>query len=249
MITRPSPVLRPLLPRPHASRIEVRVVSAPIAAVYDAALETDFLDAVSNHIVVRALFGTRAVWERVASMVRRRTYSPPAPPAEMRLLDLDHRGAWVALGESAPREIAFGAIGRFWAGETRWLDIDAVDFAAFSAPGYAKIGCSLELASLDGGRTQLAYSALTLATDEPSQRAFMRYWRLVSPFVGMVMRATLAEIARNAERAGARRAAQSAAAGNRTPISPFSPGARVHRMLDEGSPVTDAGTSPSLRRS
>jgi hypothetical protein len=216
MITRPLPILRTLLPHAHASRVESRVVGAPITAVYDAALETDFLDAVSNHIVVRALFATRALWERAVSALRRRPYAPPPPPADMRLLDLPHRGTWVTLGESAPREIAFGAIGKFWAGETRWLEIDAAEFGTFGQPGYARIGCNLELTSLDGGRTRLAYAALTAATDERSRAAFLRYWRLVSPFVGMVMRATLSEIARNAERATARRAGTSPRVGGAT---------------------------------
>jgi len=243
MITRPSPILRTLLPHAHASRVESRVVGAPITAVYDAALETDFLDAVSNHIVVRALFATRALWERVVSAIRRRPYAPPPPPAEMRLLDLPNRGEWVTLGESAPREIAFGAIGKFWAGETRWLEIDAGDFAAFSEPGYARIGCNLELTSLDGDRTRLSYSALTVATDERSRRAFRRYWRLVSPFVGMVTRATLAEIARNAERRPV--AARGRGRGQNRKPNPMYIGAADSFEWPASSAITKFGPRPS----
>lgn len=43
----------------------------------------------------------------------------------MRLADMPTHGDWVLLGEDPPHEIAFGAIGRFWAGETVWAQIDA----------------------------------------------------------------------------------------------------------------------------
>jgi hypothetical protein len=48
----------------------------------------------------------------------------------------------------------------------------------------------------------LSYEARTQATDETASRAFLRYWTLVSPRVGAVMRSLLALIAREARRSG-----------------------------------------------
>ena len=86
-------------------------------------------------------------------------------------------------------------IGRFWAGETAWKEIDASAFASFESPGYARIACNLSLRPYGDRRTLLSYDARTQATDEAAGRSFLRYWRLVAPGVGIVMRSTLALIA------------------------------------------------------
>jgi hypothetical protein len=52
-------------------------------------------------------------------------------------------------------------------------------------------------------RTLLSYEARTHATDEAARRGFLRYWRVVSPGVGIVLRGTLVYIAGLAEGAGA----------------------------------------------
>ena len=41
-------------------------------------------------------------------------------------------------------------------------------------------------------RTLLTYEARTQATDDAARNAFLRYWRVVTPGVGIVMRAALA---------------------------------------------------------
>jgi hypothetical protein len=153
-----------LLPVWDATRVERRVIEAPQTDVYDAVLDADFLDAVRRNPAVRTLFAVR---------------------------DIALRGEWVSLGKDWPNEVAFGAIGRFWGGETTWLATDAGSFGGFDRPGFAKIGCSIHLRALAGGRTLVSYEARTKAPDAQSRRAFMRYWRVVAPFVGVVMRAFL----------------------------------------------------------
>jgi hypothetical protein len=64
----------------------------------------------------------------------------------MRLADMPTHGEWVLLGEDPPREIAFGVVGRFLAGETVWAQIDAADFEAFTDPGFGKIACKFSCA-------------------------------------------------------------------------------------------------------
>ncbi len=124
--------------------------------------------------------------------------SPPEPD-HLRLDELVARGDWVLLGEDEPNEIAFGVVGRFWGGETKWQQIVADDFAAFDSPGFAKIGCNLSLRAYGEGKTLLSYEARTLGTDETSRRSFMRYWHVVSPFVGYIMRSMLRVIERETQ--------------------------------------------------
>lgn len=191
-------ILDEAVPTWDATRVEHRVVGAPRAATFAAARRLDFLDVPREIPAVRSLFAVRATGERVVAAVRRRPSAPvsgpgAAPdeePASMRLSDLGGHGEWVGLGEVPDAEIAFGAVGRFWAGETAWRTIDAQDFAAFAEPGYARIGCNLSFRDY-GPRTLVSYEARTVATDETARSAFRRYWRLVDPFVGVVMRGTL----------------------------------------------------------
>jgi hypothetical protein len=187
------------MPDWDVTRIERRVIDATPEKVFDAALNTDFVDAVRHSRGVQVLFAMRAVAERVATAVRRR---PPvrAAAATLRVGALPLRGEWVTLGQDWPNEIAFGAIGRFWAGETKWLISDASVFGSFEQPGFAKIACHFAFRRLGDGRTLVTYEARTKATDATSRRAFLRYWHLVSPFVGVVMRSMLATIDRNVVR-------------------------------------------------
>jgi hypothetical protein len=181
-------ILDKVTPRWDARRVESRILDAPAGTVYQAAIHADFLDAVRENRTVRALFALRQF------LLRAKAVAPA--PGSLRLVDIPERGEWVKLGEDAPGEFAFGAIGRFWAGETVWRTVNAPDFAGFAEPGYAKIGCRMLVEPCGDGKTRLTYEARTVATDDSARRGFLRYWRFVSPFVGYIMRSTLAVIAR-----------------------------------------------------
>lgn len=194
----PVTLLDRIMPAWDAARAEHRVIDAPALQVYEAALDADFLDAVRQHRAVRLLFSIRSGVERLIAAVQRRPWVEAPPPQALRLADLPARGEWIRLGQDPPREIVFGAIGRFWAGETRWLTIDRTAFAAFNNEGFAKIACHVLAQALPDGRTRLTYEVRTWATDPASARAFRRYWRVTSPFIGVVMRAFLTLVAREA---------------------------------------------------
>lgn len=188
-----------LMPDFDAVRIEHLVVAGELADVYAAAREADLLDAWRGSRTVRVLFSARALGERLVAFARRRAPVAPAQLDSLRLADLPAQGDWVLLGEAPPEEISFGVIGRFWAGETVWERIDAADFASFDRPGRARIGCSILLHPAGAGRTLVSYECRTQGTDRPSTEGFLRYWRLLSPFIGFVMRAQLRTIARACE--------------------------------------------------
>jgi hypothetical protein len=186
-----------LMPDLDATLIEHRVVPGRPNEVYEAVLGADFLEAVRTNPAVKALFAVRGAAERVAMRVRGRQHHEPPEPERMRLADLSAEGEWVRLDEDPPREIDFGVVGRFWGGETVWERIRAAEFASFDAPGFARIGCSISLRPYGEEATLVTYEARTRATDEASRRAFLRYWRVVSPFVGVVMRSLLRVIERD----------------------------------------------------
>ena len=67
-------------------------------------------------------------------------------------------------------------------------------------PGFGKIACNFSLRPYGDDRTLVTYECRTLATDEAARRGFMRYWRPLAPFIGVVMRSQLRVI--EAETAG-----------------------------------------------
>jgi hypothetical protein len=162
--------------------------------------EADFLAAWRGSPVVRFLFGARSLGEKGVALVTRRPFSSPPPPDTLRLSDMCTHGDWVLLGEDPPNEIAFGVIGRFWAGETIWEQIDADDFATFDRPGLARIACNFSLRRYGAGRTLVSYECRTKGTDSEATAGFLRYWRPLSPFIGIVLRAQLRVVAAEAVR-------------------------------------------------
>jgi hypothetical protein len=183
-----------LLPVFDATRIEHRVIDGGPDEVYEATRQADFIRAWKGSPAVRVLFALRSAFERTASLLLRRPPTPPAEVASMRLADMPPHGEWVVLGEARPHEIAFGVIGRFWSGETIWEQIDAAGFVGFERPGTAKIACNFSLRPYGAGRTLVSYETRTRAGDETARRGFMRYWRPLSPFIGIVMRSQLGVI-------------------------------------------------------
>ena len=185
-------LLDAIMPVWDATRIEHRVIPGSCVAAYDTALGIDLLDVPRRNAAVRVLFAARAGGERVVQAVRGTKPEPDdAPPATLRLGDLDDDGEWLRLGARPGEEFVFGALGRFWAGRTTWERTSADQFVDFSAPGYAKIAANLSFREYGTAQTLVSYEARTSATDDASRAQFARYWRVVDPFVGVVMRGTL----------------------------------------------------------
>ena len=186
------------MPQFDATRIEHRVIEGSPERLYRAVRESDFMEIWRSNRIARALGSARTVAERLASGLRGREFQEYDEPTSLRLADLPAHGDWVLLGEDAPNEIAFGVIGRFWAGETAWRQIDASEFRDFAEPGYARIACGFSFRPYGEARTLVTYESRTQAVDPQARRGFLRYWRLVSPGAGLIMRAQLAEVAKNA---------------------------------------------------
>jgi hypothetical protein len=195
-------LIEQLLPDYDAVRIEHRVVPGDLEATYAAVMRADFMRAWRDSASVRALFAARALGEKAVAAASRRALVEPPVPESLRVEDMPQRGEWVVLGEDPPREVAFGAIGRFWSGETAWEQIDATEFAAFAAPGFAKLACNFSVRAYGATQTLVSYECRTLATDDVARAGFLRYWRPLSPFIGVVLRAQLGVVADEAARAG-----------------------------------------------
>lgn len=182
-------ILDLVMPDYDVALTEHVTVSADPTTTLRAARELDLL-------TVRSPILDVAMWIR-GFPARLTGRAAPVPP---RLVITDGGlPGWLVLGESA-HEIAFGAVGRFWTPIITWRDVTRDDFGRFDAPGWGKIAANFTVIP-HGTGTLLSYECRTATTDPVSRRRFHRYWWLVRPFVGHIMRATLATIEDNCYRA------------------------------------------------
>ncbi|MEU4268920.1 hypothetical protein [Streptomyces sp. NPDC026092] len=189
------------LPEFRFSRLECAVIAAAPDVVYGAARDLDMLS------IHSPLFDA-VMWARgVPDRVRRR---PVVTPPSMRVSDLFETAVggdqgdldaqpWVALGERAGREIAFGAVGKVWKPTIEWRRVESSDYAGFDEPGWAKMAAAFVVHPYGARRSLLTYEARTACTDPASTTQFGRYWTLVSPGVGIVLRGALRAIEAAAE--------------------------------------------------
>lgn len=173
---------------------EHTVVAADPETVFRAARSLDFL-------TVRTPLATASMWLRALPQhIPGRRHRRAAVPQRLALDTGMSLPGWLVLGERNGREIAFGAVGRFWRPTIEWLDVPAAEFPAFDEPGWGKIAANFSVRPY-GEQTLLTYECRTTTTDPASRRRFLRYWWLIRPFVGHIMRATLAKIAADVQSA------------------------------------------------
>jgi len=162
------------------------------------------LDLMQVHTpLLDAAFRVRELPARLSTAFGRDRPLPPTPPTmKVRGAAVGVLDGWLPLGEVVGQEVAFGAVGRFWQPEIEWYDVTGMDpaqFAAFRTAGWGRIAASFSLRPYGTSRTLASYEARTATPDRDSHRRFRRYWRVVKPFVGHVMRATLQELREQAQ--------------------------------------------------
>lgn len=167
------------------------VIDQPCHVVFAAAGTLDFMR-VRTPLLVAAMF-VRGLPARI------RGHAPPKPP-ELRLInetnDVGLPG-WLLLDVTGD-EIAFGAVGKFWKASIEWRDVTVEEFTAFDEPGWGKIGCHFFARSDGPAKSLLTYECRVATTDDRAKRQMARYWWLIRPFVGHIMRATLRTVSRDA---------------------------------------------------
>lgn len=189
---RSDSVLEGALPTYDMVLTEHRVVGAEVDTLFATARDFDFLTVRSP--LVTAMMTARALPNRLRG-------KPLEAPTHLRLAS--EPGAlpgWLLLGQVPGRELAFGAVGRFWTADIEWRPTEPADFPAFDEPGWGKIACHLLVRPDGPGRSLLTYECRTATTDLVSRESMARYWWVIRPLVGYVLRASLRTIARDAER-------------------------------------------------
>ena len=174
------------LPRYDVTYVCETSVDSPPDEAYTAIRETNLSDP-----VVDALFAVRGL-----------RGGKPSPPTQQKVTfgNVAHVWpGWVALAEEPGAELVVGSVGRFWRKDYGGRPVTAEQFGPFNEPGYAKLALSLAVRPAGPG-TILRYEARTATTDAAARRTFRRYWRIIAPGVGLVMRRALRRIKTESER-------------------------------------------------
>ncbi|NUO81106.1 hypothetical protein HUU05_13595 [candidate division KSB1 bacterium] len=177
------------LPRYDAFEKHSIAITALPEKVYAAARKLDL----SGSLLIRGLFFLRTFPALFSS--QRETQSRLG----LNLAGL-LRSGFVLLEEKPGEEIVLGLVGKFWTATGCIENISASQFRDFTVAGFAKAAWNFSLHAQSNGATQLTTETRVLCTDEASRKRFLRYWRFVRPFSGLVRIAALRAIKRAVER-------------------------------------------------
>jgi len=114
---------------------------------------------------------------------------------------LQRRSALRLLAQTEGTEIVRGMVTQAWRPTPRIRNLADLQegFAAFSEPGWIKVGLDIRVAAERGG-TRLTTETRCKATDATAGAVFRMYWMLIRAGSGLIRRESLAAIARRAER-------------------------------------------------
>jgi hypothetical protein len=133
---------------------------------------------------------------RARPLLFRRGRPPLQPKAT---LDGFLRAGFVRLDESPGEELVLGLAGRFWRPAAEIVRLTPDEFRTFRRPGNALAVWNFRLEDEDGG-VRLTTETRVRCVDEAARRSFLRYWRVVGPFSGLIRVRMLRSIRRTAER-------------------------------------------------
>ena len=206
-----------VMPHYDATKVVTLVAEVPAPRAYQALRSLDLFE-------VHSPLMDAAMWVRGLPMEisrRRRGEGPLELPPTAIVGDLFDVGSseaegpldgWMAFGEEADQrsadraglaeeaghELCFGAVGDFFHADFSWKSMSPDEFPDFAEPGYGKVAADLTVRPFGTGRCLMAYEARVEITDPESRRTFRRYWLITSPFIGVVLKATLRTAAHKA---------------------------------------------------
>jgi hypothetical protein len=165
------------------------IVRADPSTTFHAARTLDLL-------TVRTPLLAASIWLRALPA---RWVGRAAPPLPQLVVATGGLPGWVVLGERPGREIAFGAVGKFWRPVIEWCDVPPSEFSSFARRGWGKIAANFSVTPYGDRSTLLTYECRTVTTDPEARNRFLWYWRFIRPFVGHIMQVTVEKIKSDAE--------------------------------------------------
>jgi hypothetical protein len=170
------------------------VIRATPARVWTALRTADF----GRSLLMAALLGLRAL-PSLLTAPRRTLRGLQERRAGHLTLDSFFARGFVVLEERPDREMVIGLEGRFWTAAGDLRATDAQGFREALAPGLARAAWDFRAEPLPDGRVRLTTETRVLCADAATRRRFRAYWLLVRPGSGLIRRAMLRAIRREAE--------------------------------------------------
>ena len=196
----PMPAGQELLIDRELPRFEARTFSA---VVVDAGTEQTYqaVRALDPEQVARAVPVMQLMsWLRDLPARLKRRSGAAIPPAAEALTGEQYRQAFLLVGEQPGVAFVIGMIGKFMSPtQMEFRRFSPPQFAAFGEPGYGKVATSFLVLPYGTGRSLLCTETRTATTDPVSARQFRRYWMVIAPFAGYIMRHWLTLAKQHAE--------------------------------------------------
>lgn len=181
------------------------VVRAAPEAVYAALREADLAGGplatalMSARLLPAALIALLRSPRQALVELRERRERRAERRGGFRLADFERAGFHV-VAERAPEEIVIGLLGKFWTPRgALCASVSVDDFRAGPPSGYALAGWAFTVARRPGGLTELATETRVWCAAD-ARAKFRAYWLVVRPGSGLIRRAMLRAVRREAER-------------------------------------------------
>ena len=183
------------LPRFQARTFSALVVDASTERTYQAIRALD-PDQVGQTVpFMQLMVRLRDLPARLGRAPRR-----AVQPVSETLTSEQYRQAFLLIDEEPGTEFVIGMIGKFMSPtQMEFHRFDPPQFAGFGEPGYGKVATSFLVLPYGSGRSVLCTETRTATTDPASARRFRRYWAVIGPFAGYIMRHWLTLAKQHAE--------------------------------------------------
>lgn len=185
------------LPHFQARSFNAVVVDAPPEAAYRAVRDLDPRQ-VAQAVPAMQLMG----WFRTLPVRISARYRQDSEPAPETLPADQAEEAFVPVAETPGTEFVVAMIGKFSSPtELEFRRFDPAEFAGFTETGFGKVAVSFLVLPYGTSRALLCTETRTATTDPNTARRFQRYWQIIRPFAGYIMRRWLALAKQHAEQA------------------------------------------------
>ncbi len=175
-----------------AAHYEIEIV-APALKIYKTLLRHSLLDSP----LARFLMALRSLPGTLGQLIKGRPLQKFCVPS---ISEIGDKSDFFKLAENPGEEIVLGLIGQFWklsGGLVRIKNAD--EFAGFLEAGYTKAALNLSVIPLNANESRLSTETRVHTTDANSRKKFLRYWKIIGPFSGLLRRDMLRRIKREAE--------------------------------------------------
>lgn len=182
-------VIDEFLPVYDVSKRYSVTVSASVDTVYSALKNAN----INDLPLIRVLFflrGLPAIFKSKAKIPKTNSLT---------VSDIAHSG-FVLLDEKPGEELVIGIVGKFWKLSGNITRVSPETFISYNERDFAKAVWNFSLRAIDQTATELSTETRVHCTDESSRKKFIRYWKVIGFFSGVIRTEMLKIIKRNAEK-------------------------------------------------